>query len=310
MSDRQQRVDHWKNYLVNEGVAPTIADVWSAQIRNAIKLAPRAFGRSSKNVGATRLGGSPDLPADTTWPTRPAYSGRALELLIGEHLHVPRPLTFLAQLNLADVVDLDLGYTLPYSAGLLLFFYDIESEPWGSEPTEAIGARVLYISDTSQLQQRLSVARPPIREQAIKVQKVDQLPGLEWMRDQSIGRLVENFDELETAIPFVVHGNETLFSMLYGHHFGGWPFPVQGPVEDDCERRFLRAQGVPEETLRNPVPSADFEESKREWRLLFQLELSELCLDNPSDGALYFMCRQTDIEAGRFSEAVAIVQAT
>ena len=65
-------------------------------------------------VGASKLGGRPDLPPGTPWP---AYASR--------------PLPFMAQVRLADVAPLDRGDVLPES-GLLIFFFDHLSNPIGA----------------------------------------------------------------------------------------------------------------------------------------------------------------------------------
>lgn len=71
--------------------------------RTVVMIPSRIDEAKAKVLGATKLGGHPDLPANTPWPR-----------VKGE------PLTFLAQLNLADVAP-HLGKALP-KAGLLSFF--------------------------------------------------------------------------------------------------------------------------------------------------------------------------------------------
>jgi uncharacterized protein YwqG len=71
--------------------------------RTVVLLPSRIDESKLKTFGATKLGGHPDLPAKAVWPR-----------VKGE------PLTFLAQLNLADFAP-HLGAALP-KAGLLSFF--------------------------------------------------------------------------------------------------------------------------------------------------------------------------------------------
>lgn len=71
--------------------------------RTVVMLPSRIDEAKAKSLGTTKLGGHPELPANTPWPR-----------VKGE------PLTFLAQLNLADFAP-HLGPALP-KAGLLSFF--------------------------------------------------------------------------------------------------------------------------------------------------------------------------------------------
>jgi len=76
-------------------------------------LRPRVgFSRRAETdapIGASRIGGGPDVPAGFEWPN---HKGRALD--------------FLLQINLADVQGLQCGLDLP-AQGVLSFFYDTET---------------------------------------------------------------------------------------------------------------------------------------------------------------------------------------
>lgn len=79
------------------------------------------------------MGGEPDLPPSVPWPHWNGVNGR---------LDTPRPLHFLAQINLADVSAHLPGNSLPTS-GLLSVFYDADEQPWGM-PGDEGGFRILY----------------------------------------------------------------------------------------------------------------------------------------------------------------------
>ena len=55
--------------------------------------------------------------------------------------------SFLCQINLADVKEYDKDGALP-SRGMLYFFYDYSSASWGYDPDEQEDARVYYFEDT------------------------------------------------------------------------------------------------------------------------------------------------------------------
>ena len=69
-------------------------------------------------LGASRLGGDPDLPPHIDWP----YNGKT-------------PLSFIAQINFADSKPHDHDDRLPAS-GILYLFYDCEAENWGFDPKD------------------------------------------------------------------------------------------------------------------------------------------------------------------------------
>jgi uncharacterized protein YwqG len=77
-------------------------------IAPSIRLRARPVPKKSLAVGASRIGGDPDVPAGFKWPT---YKRRRMALL--------------AQINLAEVVALDPASRLPGS-GFLYFFCDQE----------------------------------------------------------------------------------------------------------------------------------------------------------------------------------------
>ncbi len=86
-------------------------------------------------LGATRLGGRPDLPRDVAWPQN---GGRAME--------------FLAQIDLAEAAKAYLPPNLP-AAGWLALFCDLEGNDWGlnHDPT---GWKVLFFTGDSVLLDR------------------------------------------------------------------------------------------------------------------------------------------------------------
>ena len=82
-------------------------------------------------VGASKLGGAPDVRSGFAWPQRAG-----------------RPLQFLAQVNLADVARFPCASDLP-SSGLLSFFYDAAEMPWGFDPKDRGSWVVRYEGDAA-----------------------------------------------------------------------------------------------------------------------------------------------------------------
>ena len=92
-------------------------------------------------LGASRFGGEPDLPPDVEWFANPTTGA---------------PLSFVAQLNFAELKAFDIDNQLP-DQGILYFFYDVEAFPWGFDPKDGAGSRVyFYDGQVEQLEKRPS----------------------------------------------------------------------------------------------------------------------------------------------------------
>ncbi|HWA96506.1 MAG TPA: YwqG family protein [Terracidiphilus sp.] len=102
-------------------ITPTVLNL----LRPSIRL---IIGEQSEQP-VTRLGGTPNMPENITWPTRKSGD----------------PHSFLAQLDLAELGTCD-GVPLP-SRGSLFFFCDAEYLPERSDPDDVKdGIKVIYSS--------------------------------------------------------------------------------------------------------------------------------------------------------------------
>lgn len=115
-----------------------------AQVETIVEaLVPSLVFRPIKGgaieVGATRIGGTPDLPPGLTWPRRAmpdnteAIAKRGNDDAAAEiraHFKLEAPYAFLAQIDLSKAHALGpAGPRLP-DHGRLLFFYDLMAGPW------------------------------------------------------------------------------------------------------------------------------------------------------------------------------------
>lgn len=104
-------------------------------VRASVRLVPDPTADAAR-IGGSRLGGEPDLPVGADWPD-------------GDD----GPLSFVAQVNLGDLVPLLPGEGLPTS-GLLSFFYDTESMPWGFDPADRGSWAVIHSAADDELVRR------------------------------------------------------------------------------------------------------------------------------------------------------------
>jgi uncharacterized protein YwqG len=99
-----------------------------ALAERCIEFEVRPTDEDSLPVGCSKLGGSPDLPREMDWPT---FEGR--------------PLSFLLQLNLGELLIYPNREHLPES-GLLYFFHDSVTQRRGYSPEDRASWRVIYQS--------------------------------------------------------------------------------------------------------------------------------------------------------------------
>jgi hypothetical protein len=111
-------------------------------------------------AGMSRIGGAPDVPAGFTWPCqrwplaevvgwpdfvqKAVAEARAQGQVRDEDGHLVMPLTFLAQIDLADVCACDLDRRLPES-GILLFFASTTTDIEDPLFAKRVASAVRYI---------------------------------------------------------------------------------------------------------------------------------------------------------------------
>ncbi len=96
-----------------------VAAALQESLRYSIRMHTALASDDDLALGATKIGGRPDLPPDTSWPE---WRGA--------------PLNFLAQIQLADIAAYDPDGELPHE-GTLSFFFDYTN--WGKRGREAEG---------------------------------------------------------------------------------------------------------------------------------------------------------------------------
>jgi uncharacterized protein (TIGR02996 family) len=117
--------------------------------RPALRMKKGAAGGRKIPVGASKIGGLPDLPAGFPWPP----GGDCHAIYNDDTGGTDRLAGFLAQVNFAEVAHTQAARDLP-AAGLLSFFcfQDIENDN-----PDSIGAKAAFFPDPS----RLARTRPP-----------------------------------------------------------------------------------------------------------------------------------------------------
>ncbi|MET0544227.1 MAG: DUF1963 domain-containing protein [Variovorax sp.] len=278
-------------------------------------------------IGASRIGGLPDLPRDVAWPLREAYPhwqqiaaklihhGPALERgsLAGQPLH------FVAQIALDEARTALRGDSLP-DAGRLLFFWDANCGPWTESelacrvvwdrsPLDAIGPREAPAELASQDARRdfpRSFAEQPLSMLGIWSMP-DQLLLQELLQDEAFDQMLDDgdcdefWDEVVNAQgQLLASGREVL-----AHRLRGWPLPEQS------DPRFMAAAAARGASFMlgslSEEERAACEADMHDWSLLLQVGCTAL---NYAEGTVYFIMREADLEQRNFDRVHAVFQQT
>lgn len=268
--------------------------------RSSIRVLPQAAPAEVLPVGSSHLGGVPDLPADITWP---AWEGRSL--------------SFLAQLNLAELAAFPAATLLPPD-GLLSFFYDAQEQPWGYNATDRDRFAVLYHPGAAVLAPRplptgLSIAEYtafPVASLAFAAEMTLPDP---WEAETGIAD--EEVDETQ---------RQAMWRLLHRHGDGtsrvlGNPDTIQGALRQQCAlvSRGI-SEGSPEQMQQNRealgFSEAEVETWKQqaptEWELLLQLDSHEAEANMMwgDMGRLYFCVSRTALARRDFEAAWMLLQ--
>ena len=96
--------------------------------KNSIKIELNQTTDNKIEIGKSKIGGKPDLPQNIKW-----FQSKATN----------KPMSFIAQINFADVKPFDTDNKLP-EKGILYLFYDLEEMPWGYDPKDIAGKEVFF----------------------------------------------------------------------------------------------------------------------------------------------------------------------
>jgi uncharacterized protein YwqG len=240
-------------------------------------------------VGASRLGGSPDLPADFEWP---CFDGR--------------PLAFIAQLNLSLLARWPQVLPLPAN-GSLVFFYDSEQATWGFDPNDKGSAHVAYLpGDWSSWRKR------PIP---------DDIPESGQFHPSLVDFYVDpTLPDPSSPLfvpPLRPDENDTLGNIISElhedddkpiHRLGGHPDVVQGPMELECQLVTNNVYCGDSKAYQDPRVK-ELAPGAADWRLLLQIDSDdEIGFMWGDGGRIYFWIREQDLKDRRFDRTWLILQ--
>ncbi len=236
----------------------------------------------------SHFGGVPHLPVGADWPK---CKGKRL--------------TFLAQLSLSDLQAAHRIEWLPAS-GALLFFYDVDNQPWGFDPEDRGGWAVLHVPElaepVSPSQRSSPQSAETLPHRYIHFRRVSVYPSQERDAVQALALTEVESEEYERI-------GKQVFGGKPPHQVSGFPYPVQNDsMELECQ---LASHGV---YCGNPEGYKSKEAvvlatGAADWRLLFQVawddDLDAMWGD---EGNIYFWVQEGAARAGRFDNVWLILQ--
>ena len=273
-------------------------------------------------IGQSKYGGKPHLPEGFEWPRYLYKEDKKSE---------DKPLSFLAQFNLAETHPFDTGELLP-STGMLYFFYEMESMKWGFDPKDNGCSRVFYIEDAAA--QLTPVDFPEdlddyyiIPEFILSFEKQKSLPSFEEFEVHAGNEKILYEDAREQMVEGEEDADEwDLYERAlenYGcpindetdenSHLLGYADVIQNEMLQECEmvtRGFYCGDAV---TGLSGEERKQIKEQRKEWVLLFQMgtvadteEEYELMWGDA--GCIYFYIKKEDLKARNFDKAWLLLQ--
>jgi uncharacterized protein YwqG len=292
--------------LSNVGLSRIQADVLKL-LQESIRLTAHPLANTSTPPGVSRLGGVPDLPAGVAWP---AWKNL--------------PMSFIAQVNLADLANFAPAQNLPKS-GLLSFFYDAAQETYGADPTDRGGWQVLYFAASLTVPQKeegfhLFAHTDPLQlkpapfpaglaagarykpcqltfasEYTLPGAPSQYLPNLGWSPNE-----IERYEQFQAGFPSGGDRKIQHFRMF------GCPDQIQDDMQLQCA---LYANGVSPDDAADPKVVAQAASRKTGWQLLLQVDSDEtIGMRWASSGMLYFWLEKAALQQRQFDRSWLVLQ--
>jgi uncharacterized protein YwqG len=279
---------------LNEAGVPD-ANTFAALAEPTVRITARGADLEALGLGVSRFGGAPDVPPGFRWPTRDE-----------------RPLTFLAQIDLAEAA----APGLP-ARGWLLFFYDAQEQPWGFDPNDAGGAVVRFVEgERAELRRQphpaVDAGAGPFKPCATTL-----VPGVD-LPDAGDGVVEAAFpdsssvpwESYDRAVSLLAGGLERDGAEPVRHHLLGHPQIVQGDMRAECQ---LAANGIyagDPSGYESPRATELCKTAAADWQLLMQIDTDE---DGPGwmwgdCGRLYYWIRKRDLAERAFDKVWLILQ--
>ncbi|MFF2890183.1 YwqG family protein [Paenibacillus sp. NPDC057967] len=262
-------------------------DYLKKTVRQGIRLSKQEL-ESYEQVGNSRIGGDPDLPADMEWP-------------IDED---GTPMTFLAQLRLSEIAVHDESSLLPKD-GMLLFFVGID------EPAYHIEHKVLFLTEEQlhSATHRLSPEDTTLEDDFTGYQVMGRAsiepPNYGYSDSEQLEDDEHDYDQYEELTFDLTDNNSGDLAVMFGY-----PATQHGDCEYEAALALLTGEEYnysESKALERITVHMNGDQTKAEQEVRDTLLL--LALDSDRDvgfcwwdaGELQFYIRKEDLLAGNFT---------
>ncbi len=271
--------------FVAAGLARLVKDI-DYLTKPSIRLYTTPAGENNISIGASRIGGVPDVPPDFKWPERKEV-----------------PQSFIAQIYLDEVHPYDTNGALP-SSGMLWFFYDAKQETYGADPADRGGWRVIFSDNYTGLQRTAVPANLPAGSQfkacsirfaneiTLSQQPKLEIPHFDWTDDE-----VKKYETLLSTFP-----NPDDHAALHNRLLGN-PETIQDDMRLECQ---LASHGVTD--IKDPR-AAELSKGAMSWQLLLQTDTDErIGMRWGNAGMIYYWITGSDLQKHDFDDAWLVLQ--
>lgn len=257
---------------------------------SSILLTLEKADQRQMDLGASKVGGQPDLPASTEWPR---WNGV--------------PLAFIAQLRMADAAKYDTEGQLP-STGTLYFFYDVKQRTWGFDPKDRGSWRVIYVADDNAQLQRTEPPADLPKEGRFSACSVGfcvdlTLPAFDTHYVRRLQLSEKERDEY-VKLEAELQGERPAINRLLGH-----PDPIQNEMQLECQ---LTSNGLYTGNASgwDDPRRKELEKGAADWQLLLQIDSEDdkTGMMWGDCGRLYFWIRKQDLQKRDFGKVWMILQ--
>ncbi|MFZ1042369.1 MAG: YwqG family protein [Anaerolineales bacterium] len=280
------------NELILQYGPPRLIPAIQDNVRESLILRTRQVSEEQLPLGRTKIGGRPDLPNHIHWPT-----------------WQDKPLSFIAQINLADLPKYEFLNTLP-SEGILSFFYSAEQETWGYNPKDKGSWRVIYLEDKGLQRQNCPSNFPnegKYENCTVEFHHSVTIPNLESPYiDLEYGK--SKREEIDQYINLKDHLQEFLGEGNRINRFLGHPEQQQNDMQIECQ---LVSHGLylGDGSGHDDPKAKELSAGAKDWELLLQIDSDDNAKMMWGDvGCIYYWIQREDLQLRNFDSAWMVLQ--